>query len=152
MISILRPPQRQALVISAAAVMAIAGCGNSSSLTAAQLASRGSSICQRATAEERAIHATSLPLALPRITSIGDNELARLRKLSPPASERSAYAGLLSDFSQITNLLTPLSSALASTGKAPPQLLRRGRELAHEAEALATPLGLASCSQAAARA
>jgi hypothetical protein len=118
-------------------------------LTAAQLASRGSVICQRAVAEERAINATSLLLAIPRIAVIGDNELASLRRLSPPASERGAYAALLNDFSQITGLLRPLSSVLASTGKAPAHVLRRGRELAHEAGALANPLGLASCSQTA---
>ena len=71
-----------------------------------------------------------------------------MRKLSPPPSEGSAYAGLLHDFSQITGLLAPLAAALASTHKEPTQLLRRGLKVATDAEALAAPLRLTSCTHA----
>lgn len=135
------------LVVTTAAV-AVGGCGGSGAgrLTAMQLAAQGDAICSHAAAAERAIQTTNMASALPSIAAISDRELAELDKLLPPASEQSSYAALLDDFSQLNRQLQRLSSALARSGSAPPDLLSHGRELAAKAAALAGPLGLAACS------
>jgi hypothetical protein len=50
------------------------------------------------------------------------------------------------DFSQLNTLLQSLSSSIAHTGNAPAEILRRGRELAGRAAALAGSLGLEACT------
>jgi hypothetical protein len=145
---------RRALLVSVGVAAAVSGCGGSGDgqLTAAQLASQGNAICRRAAAEEQALYVSSASSARLELSHIGEivtRELAELHKLVPPASEQNAYAALLHDFSQLNGLLKPLSSSLASTGSAPPNLLSRGRQLTSQAAAIAVPLGLEQCSKAA---
>jgi hypothetical protein len=146
----MRPP---ALVPLAAALasLALTGCGISgkSPLTAAELASQGSAICERAKAEEDTLQVQSLQgmrLAIPRLEEIGARELTALSKLSPPASERRSYNELLKTGSEVNALLKPLSSALATDGSAPPELLAHGRALTGRLATVAGPLGMSSCS------
>src|ERR1700677_1824032 len=135
-------------MIAVLACVALAGCSGSGSgpLTAAQLASQGSSICVRAPSEEKALHVQSVRLALPRLEEIGTREVADLSKLSAPASEQGSYKALLGEASQLVELLTPLQSALAGGGSPPSELLAHGRELAARLAALDGPLGMGACS------
>lgn len=138
-------------VAATLASLALTGCGNSgrSPLTAAELASHGSAICERAKSEENALHvqnAQGMRLAIPRLEEIGAHELTDLSKLSPPASEQSSYHELLKTGSEVNALLKPLSSVLATDGSAPPALLAHGQELTSRLAALAGPLGMSSCS------
>jgi hypothetical protein len=133
------------------ASLALAGCGNSGGgpLTASELASQGSAICERAKSEENALHvqdAQGIRLAIPHLEEIGAHELADLSNLSPPSSEQSSYRELLRTGSEVNALLKPLSSALATEGRPPPELLAHGRELTARLAALAGPLGMSVCS------
>jgi hypothetical protein len=137
--------------VAALAALALSGCGSSggSSLTAAELASQGSAICERAKSEENALHvqnAQGIRLAIPRLQEIGTRELTDLSKLSPPASEQSKYHELLKTGSEVNALLKRLSSALTTHASAPPELLAHGRELTAHLAALAAPLDMSSCS------
>lgn len=149
----MRPPVLVPAV-AALASLALTGCGSSgtSPLTAAELASQGSAICERAKSEENALHvqnAHGMRLAIPRLEEIGAHELTDLSKLSPPASEQSSYHELLKTGSEVNALLKPLSSALVTHGSAPPELLAHGRELTARLAALAGPLDMSSCSSSA---
>ena len=126
----------------------LAGCGKSHSgrLTAAQLAQQGSAICQRAEAEEKALHSQNLRAALPRLQEIAGHQVADLAKLSPPRSEQASYYALLGEASRLVGLLRTLASATAHGASAPPELLARGREAAGRLEQLDRPLGLGVCS------
>jgi hypothetical protein len=133
------------------ASLALTGCASSgkSPLTAAELASQGSAICERAKSQENALQAQSVQgmrLAIPRLEEISARELTDLSKLSPPASEQGSYNELLKTGSEVNALLKPLSSALATDGRAPPELLAHGRELTGRLAVLAGPLGMSSCS------
>lgn len=133
------------------ASLALTGCGSSSRspLTAAELASRGSAICERAKSEENAVrveNAQGMRLAIPRLEKIGAHELTDLSKLSPPASEQSNYHELLKTGSEVSALLKPLSSGLTTDGSPPPELLAHGRELTSRLAALAGLLDMGSCS------
>jgi hypothetical protein len=138
-----------ALAISAC--LGITGCGGSAAdpLSAAQLASQGSAICERAESEERALNAQNaqgMREAIPHLEEIGSHEQASLSKLSPPPAEQSTYHEFLSTASELVGLLKPLGSALASGETPPPELLAHGRELAARAAALDRPLGMSACS------
>jgi hypothetical protein len=138
-------------VAATLASLALTSCGSSgrSPLTAAELASQGSAICERAKSEENALQVQSVQgmrLAIPRLEEISARELTNLSKLSPPASEQSSYHELLRTGSEVNALLKPLSSALAADGSAPPELLARGRALTAHLAALAGPLDIGSCS------
>ncbi|HTA98467.1 MAG TPA: hypothetical protein VK730_12600 [Solirubrobacteraceae bacterium] len=85
-------------------------------------------------------------LAIPRLEEIGERELTDLSKLSAPASEQRSYHELLKTGSEINALLKPLSSALATDGSPPPELLAHGRELTSRLAALAGHLDMSSCS------
>lgn len=131
--------------------VAVTGCGDSSRspLTAAELASQGNAICERAKSEENALHAQNargMRLAIPRLEEIGAHELTDLSMLSPPASEQSNYHELLKTASEVDALLKPLSSDLATAGSAPAELLAHGRELTSRFAALAGPLDMSPCS------
>jgi hypothetical protein len=130
------------------ASLALTSCGSSdrSPLTAAELASQANAICERAKSEENALNVQSIRPAIPRLEEIGARELTKLSKLSPPASEQSSYHELLKTGSEVNALLKPLSSALATDGSAPPELLARGRELTARLAALAGPLDMSPCS------
>src|ERR1700683_2948083 len=108
--------------VATLASLALTGCGSSGSspLTAAELANRGSAICERARSEENALHvqnAQGMRSAIPRLEEIGAHELTDLSKLSPPASEQSNYHELLKTDSEVDALLKPLSSALPTDGR-----------------------------------
>lgn len=138
-------------VFAAVAITAILiGCagtdGKNARLAASELAARGGAICRAATAEEQGIHATSTRVALPRIKVIAEHELSELKKLAPPANERTSYRALLGYFSQLDGLLPALSHALQK-GTSPASLLARGRRLASRAQALVGPLALTDCSR-----
>lgn len=138
-------------VVAVFASLALTACGGSgrSPLTAAELASQGNAICERAKSEENALHAQNaqgMRLAIPRLEEIGAHELTGLSKLSPPASEQSNYHELLKTASEVDALLKPLSSDLATDGSAPAGLLAHGRELTSRFAALAGPLGMSPCS------
>jgi len=131
--------------------LALSGCGGSSGspLSAAELASQGNAICERAKSEENALHvqnAQGMRLAIPRLEEIGAHELADLSKLAPPASEQNSYHELLTTASEVDGLLKPLSSDLATAGSAPPELLAHGRALTSRFAALTGPLDMSSCS------
>ena len=123
----------------------VAGCGGSGGarLTAAQLASQGTAICNQAGAAERAAAGPNALSALPPIVT---RELTQLDKLSAPAGEQGSYATLLADFSQLNALLRSLASTVAHTGNAPAKILSHGRELAGRATAVAGSLGLEACT------
>jgi hypothetical protein len=133
------------IALLAVAGALVAGCGGSGGarLSAGQLAAQGTAICRQAGAAERAVAGPNAVSALPPIVT---RELAQLDKLSPPAGEQGSYATLLEDFSQLNTLLQSLSSTIARTGKAPAEILSRGREVAARAAAVAGPLGLAACT------
>jgi hypothetical protein len=136
-------------VAATLASLALTGCGSTvtSPLTAAELASQGSAICERAKSEDNALHVQSVRLAIPRLEEIGARELTDLSKLSPPASEQGSYNELLKTGSEVNALLKPLSSALAiDDGNPPPELLAHGRALTSRLAALAGPLDMSSCS------
>jgi hypothetical protein len=143
-----RPTPLVGAMIAVLVCLALPGCGSSGSgpLTAAQLASRGSSICVRAVSEEKALHVASVRSALPRLEEIGTREVADLSKLAPPASEQASYKALLGEASQLVGLLRPLQSALAGGETPPPELLAHARELAARLAALDGPLGMGACS------
>ena len=119
----------------------LAGCDGSghARLSAAELGAQGTAICDRASAAERGIQGSDAVTALAPIVR---REVSELGKLSPPAGEQGAYATLLGDFSQLTELLESLSSAVTRTGSAPQEILSRGAEVATRAAAVARPLGL----------
>lgn len=139
--------------------LTLAGCGSSMGnrpLNAAQLASAGSAICSRAATEERALEAEqnarkvkSLEPAIPRIEAISKREVADLAKLTAPPDEQASYRVLLSDTSQLTELLGALRSALADGGSPPSELLAHGRELATRVAAIDGPIGMGVCSSSA---
>jgi hypothetical protein len=134
--------------VATLASLALAGCGSSGpgSLTAAELASQGSAICERATAEQNLLHVQNVRLAIPRLEEIGARELAELSKLSPPPSEQGTYHKLLRTGSEVNALLKPLSSALVTEGRAPARLLAHGRELTARLAVLAGSLDMSVCS------
>ncbi len=130
----------------------VAGCGSSGASTTAtelstsQLAAQANAICNRATAEQRAIpRKNTATVLLSRIEAVSSREVAALGKLTPPASERSSYTALLSASSEINVDLTQLASTAASDAKLPPTLLKSGAELAAAARPVAEKLGLTAC-------
>jgi hypothetical protein len=72
--------------------------------------------------------------------------VARGAKLPPPPPERGSYGALVTDASQLTELLGTLHSTLSTGGGPLPELLARGRELAARVVGLDRPLGMGVCS------
>lgn len=119
---------------------------SSASLSSTELAARGSAICARAAAEEKALHVRNMASALPRVKEIGKAEFADLAKLSPPSSEQTSYNAFLAGGSEVTELLGTLQAALSGGGRPSPSLLARGRELTARMAEVDRQLGMGICS------
>ncbi len=141
-------------VVAAAAVLA--GCGETPSrpLSRAEFQRRANAACARADAEVQALpsylaapgDAVAVAVLLADTRPILDDLVRRLRRLTPPAGDQSAWAALLQATRAREGALAGLEHA-AATGDAR-AAGRAGQAIAATStEALAGGLGLAECAR-----
>jgi hypothetical protein len=127
------------------ACLAISGCGGSqpsARLSAAQLASQATAICQRAADEERAPGSFGERVA--RLHEIGTREIDELRRLAPPSSEDATYRAFVAEGERLIELAERLAGARGQALAGP--VMAEGRTGVARLRALEQPLGLTACS------
>ncbi len=128
--------------------LALAGCGGG----APGFQAKANEICRATAAKSKAIPKPSnlagvssyLAHALP----LAEQGLAKLKALTPPASNKAAYAGLLSNLEQQDALLRRTEAAVKARDPAKIQsIAQEGPRLNAQANAQAKSLGLTPCAK-----
>jgi hypothetical protein len=141
------------LLVASAAVLALAGCGGSSTnANGATFASQANRICaevNRKLGSLPAINTTSDLLETgPKEISVTNSAVAKLRALRPPAGKKATVQQLISGLTQETALIQQVVAAVRAGD------LKKAQALAAEGSALnasdhtrATILGLTECTK-----
>jgi hypothetical protein len=144
---------RPALCVSAAAAIAVAGCGSSGTLSRNALANKANPICANENAQSNAVQrptgrgATAISAYFDKLIPIANMGTSQLEKLKPDSSAASDWNTYLTARKDAINLLKTIDQKARSRDPSGIQDLRQVQPTAVRVRQAATKLGATQCAR-----